>query len=94
MNTAPQYREYVPPPEVQAKLELSVKEAEGLKERTIYCPACHFRIDGIFEDCTGHRRIWCRKCKKFYIINLAYFRLQKSHRKSVYAFCFRKRQRR
>ena len=37
-----------PSPEVLRLLELSRKEVEGMGKRTLKCPVCGFRIDGVY----------------------------------------------
>ena len=53
-----------PPPEVQAKLDLCEKETAGLSVREIKCPKCHFVIDRVFSDVSGH---FISKCPKMQI---------------------------
>lgn len=69
-----------PSPEVMRLLELSQKEVEGMGKRTLKCPICGYRIDGVYADGVGHRDIKCQKCKLEVTINLAYFRRQQQKR--------------
>lgn len=62
----------------QSLLMRSRIEADTLKERDIRCPACGFRVQTVFSDITGHLKIKCPKCKGLFVINVAYFRKQKS----------------
>lgn len=66
-----------PPPDIQAKLELCEREAAGLSVREVRCPKCHFVIDRVFSDVSGHFISKCPKCKSQYIMNFVYFRKQK-----------------
>ena len=53
-------------------------ESDSLKERDLLCPHCGFRIQTVYSDATGHLRIKCPKCKRIFILNLAYFRRVKN----------------
>ena len=74
------------------RLELSRLEAAGLQLREIHCPFCDFLIDKVFSDVTGHKMIFCRKCKGEYPINLGYFRRVRE-RKQYDGFRFRRQHR-
>ncbi len=63
--------------DILSKLAKSKQEAEGLAKRNIRCPFCGFLIDKVYSDISGHKEIFCRKCKRKYIINLGYFRRHK-----------------
>ena len=81
---------YGPPtPEVLRKIILSGQEVEGMEKRDLNCPICGFRIEGMYQDRTGHAEVKCRKCKFEGPLNLAYFRRQCKHHR-----CFRLRIRR
>ena len=55
---------YGPPtPEVLRKIILSGQEVEGMEKRDLNCPICGFRIEGMYQDRTGHAEVKCRKCK-------------------------------
>ncbi len=56
------------------KLGDSRREAAGLTLREIHCPYCGFLVEKVFSDATGHKMVYCRKCKTEYPINLGYFR--------------------
>ena len=75
IRTPPSYAP--PPPEAQMKLEQSAIEVDGLDKRDVKCPHCGYVITREFADARGHFLARCRKCKKEYPINLAYFRRQK-----------------
>ena len=70
----------VSPEDVQ-KLQKSHAEVACLVMREINCPYCGFVVDRVFSDATGHRMIYCRKCKEEYPINLGYFRRIKQWRR-------------
>ena len=72
-----------PSQEVLWLLELSRKEVEGMAKRTLKCPVCGFRIDGVYADGIGHRDIKCQKCKLEATVNLAYFRRQRRQKRLV-----------
>ena len=58
------------------KLTLSHTEIVGLALRDIHCPYCGLLVDRVFSDVTGHKMVYCRKCKAEYPVNLGYFRRQ------------------
>ncbi len=66
------------PPEMTRKLTASRRETVSLKLREIHCPYCNFLVEKVFSDATGHKIVYCRKCKKEYPINLGYFRRMKT----------------
>jgi DNA-directed RNA polymerase subunit RPC12/RpoP len=77
-------KNYAPPSqEVIRLLELSKREVEGMAKRTLKCPICGFRIEGVYADGIGHRDIKCKKCKLEATVNLAYFRRQKRNQNYV-----------
>ncbi|SMC61788.1 hypothetical protein [Papillibacter cinnamivorans] len=80
------------PPEVRRKLQISKKEAENLTLRDIVCPYCGYLVERVFSDITGHKMIYCKKCKEEYPVNLGYFRRMKRRRYIQYKI--RKRQHR
>ena len=65
--------------EAERKLILSQSETEGLVLREIRCPYCNFLVERVFSDVTGHKMVYCKKCKYEYPINLGYFRRQKQY---------------
>ncbi len=77
----PRFR--LPSEEVLRKIELSMKEVEGMEKRDLNCPICGFRIQGLYADRTGHAEVKCRKCKFEGPLNLAYFRRQKRHHRYI-----------
>ena len=74
--------------ETRRKLSDSKQEAAALTLRDIYCPYCGYLVERVFSDITGHKMIFCKKCKEEYPINLGYFRRMK--RRHVYAVCRRR----
>ncbi len=66
--------------ETARKLELSRIETENMESRDLRCPICGYRIGTVYTDRKGHVSIKCRKCKFDGVINLAYFRRQKTSR--------------
>ena len=64
-------------PAVMLKLLKSKPETEHLAMRDIRCPFCGFLVEKVFSDISGHKQIYCKKCKQEYVINLGYFRRQK-----------------
>ena len=64
-------------PDTLVKLLKSKQEAETLAMRNIRCPFCGFLVERVFSDISGHKQIYCKKCKQEYVINLGYFRRQK-----------------
>ncbi len=75
------------PLETSRKLNASRKETVSLILREIHCPYCGFLVEKVFSDVTGHKIVYCRKCKTEYPINLGYFRRMKkmpvSHRPAL-----------
>lgn len=67
------------PQDIVQKLHKSDEETAELTLRDIKCPYCGFIVDRVFSDVTGHKLIYCRKCKEEYPINLGYFRRLKKH---------------
>ena len=74
--------------ETSRKLSDSKQEAAALTLRDIYCPYCGYLVERVFSDITGHKMIFCKKCKEEYPVNLGYFRRMK--RWHVYAACQRR----
>ena len=62
---------------VQDKLLKSKLETTALTMRNIYCPFCGYLVEKVFSDISGHKQVYCKKCKEEYIINLGYFRRQR-----------------
>lgn len=56
------------------KLRFSRSETEGLYLRDIRCPYCGYFVERVFSDVTGHKMVYCQKCKQEYPVNLGYFR--------------------
>lgn len=63
------------------KLQLSQSETEGLVLREIRCPYCGYLVERVFSDITGHKMVYCKKCKEEYPVNLGYFRKVKRWKK-------------
>lgn len=72
------------PPEVRRKLQISKLETENLTLREIRCPYCGFLVERVFSDASGHKMIYCKKCKEEYPVNLGYFRRMKRRRQIKY----------
>ena len=64
------------PPDILEKLKKSTQEAQDLTMRDIRCPYCGYIVDKVFSDVSGHKQVYCQKCKNQYFINLGYFRRQ------------------
>ena len=69
---------------IATKLGLTVvyenfAECESLTERQLACPYCHYPLDGVLSDTTGHLREKCQKCKANMVLSLAYFRRQRGY---------------
>jgi uncharacterized protein YbaR (Trm112 family) len=64
--------------DVLRKLSISRRESAALTLREIHCPYCSFLVEKVFSDATGHKMVYCRKCKTEYPINLGYFRRMKT----------------
>ena len=64
------------------KLMLSKSEIHGLTLREIRCPYCNFLVERVFSDVTGHKMVYCKKCKSEYPVNLGYFRRMRTRRAS------------
>jgi phage FluMu protein Com len=67
-------------PEIKRKLQISKMEIATLAIREIRCPYCGFLVERVFSDASGHKMIYCKKCKEEYPVNLGYFRRMKRHR--------------
>lgn len=80
------------PLEVRRKLQISKLEAAALTLRDITCPYCGYLVERVFSDITGHKMIYCKKCKQEYPINLGYFRRMK--RRRYFKYLVRERQHR
>lgn len=68
------YRQTAVSAENMQKLRLSRSETEGLRLREIRCPYCGYLVERVFSDITGHKMVFCKKCKEEYPVNLGYFR--------------------
>lgn len=87
MSNAQTFRQLkVLTPEVMEKLLKSKQEAELLTMRDIHCPYCGYLVDKVCSDISGHKQIYCKKCKQEYLINLGYFRRQKKLKYCVIKF--------
>ncbi|MBO4897477.1 MAG: hypothetical protein J5590_04180 [Clostridia bacterium] len=64
-------------PLILDKLLKSQLEVSTLTTRNIYCPYCGYMIEKVYSDISGHKEVYCQKCKQKYVINLGYFRRQK-----------------
>lgn len=64
-------------PEVRQKLHLSRQETSVLTLREIKCSYCGYLIERVFSDISGHKMVYCKKCKEEYPVNLGYFRRMK-----------------
>ena len=62
---------------VMENLKKSQKEADKLTVRNIYCPYCGYLVERVFSDISGHKLVYCKKCKAEYIITFGYFRRQR-----------------
>ena len=74
MNTVRTYHQRDLSTENRRKLQLSRSEIEGLCLREIQCPYCGYLVERVFSDVTGHKMVYCKKCKEEYPVNLGYFR--------------------
>ncbi len=63
--------------DILAKLLKSQQETEYLAIRNTHCHFCGYLVEKVFSDISGHKQIYCKKCKQEYVINLGYFRRQK-----------------
>ena len=66
------------------KLSNSRLETQNLTLRDITCPYCGFLVERVFSDITGHKMIYCKKCKEQYPVNLGYFRCMKRRRTFIH----------
>ncbi len=74
MNAVRTYHQTVVSAENLRKLQLSRSETQGLYLREIHCPYCGYLVERVFSDATGHKMVFCKKCKEEYPVNLGYFR--------------------
>lgn len=81
-------------PDVLRKLSASHRETAALTLREIHCPFCSFMVEKVFSDATGHKMVYCRKCKSEYPINLGYFRRMKNRQAARLLFSKKTRQKR
>jgi uncharacterized protein YbaR (Trm112 family) len=78
MNEVRSYHQKVTvSPETMQKLRSSRAETIGLSMRDINCPFCGYLVERVFSDISGHKMIFCKKCKEEYPVNLGYFRRMK-----------------
>lgn len=72
-------------PYLQEKLDKSQIGMEKVTMREIKCPFCNFCVDIVGSDVTsGHKLVYCRKCKRRYIISYAHFRRQARFGRTYY----------
>lgn len=81
-------------PDTSRKLSASRREAAALTLREIRCPYCDFLVEKVFSDVTGHKMVYCRKCKMEYPINLGYFRRMTNRQIVCFHLSQRERQKR
>lgn len=74
MNAVRTYHQGAVSAENLNKLQLSRSEAQGLYLREIHCPYCGYLVERVFSDVSGHKMVFCKKCKEEYPVNLGYFR--------------------
>lgn len=77
--------------DVQQKLRKSKAETAGLTMRDINCPLCGYLVERVFSDISGHKMVYCKKCKAEYPVNLGYFRRQKRRWYTTFAHLHRER---
>ena len=92
INTVRAYRQGFLSVENRRKLQLSRSETEGMCLRDIHCPYCGYLVERVFSDATGHKMVFCKKCKEEYPVNLGYFRRVKRWR-PYDGFRYRRQQR-
>lgn len=80
-NIPPKYPTAPLPEDKKRHLVVSFEECENLTERRLECPYCHYPLDSVFSDTTGHLRVKCQKCKANMVLSLAYFRCQRGYGK-------------
>ena len=83
MNAVRAYHQSAVSEENLHKLRLSKSETEGLFLRDIHCPYCGYLVERVFSDITGHKMIFCKKCKEEYPVNLGYFRRVRHRREAA-----------
>ena len=74
MNAVRTYHQTAVSAENLHKLQLSRSEAQELYLRGIHCPYCGYLVERVFSDVSGHKMVFCKKCKEEYPVNLGYFR--------------------
>ena len=92
MNAVRAYHQSAVSEENLHKLRLSRSETEGLCLRDIHCPYCGYLVERVFSDITGHKMVFCKKCKEEYPVNLGYFR-RASYQKKYDGFHFHRQHR-
>ena len=75
--------------DVQQKLRKSKDETAGLSMRDINCPLCGYLVERVFSDISGHKMVYCKKCKEEYPVNLGYFRRQKRRCYTAFTHLYR-----
>ncbi len=75
--------------ETRRKLKASMDETSILTMREIHCAYCGFLVEKVFSDVSGHKMVYCRKCKTEYPVNLEYFRGIRKREKSHTIFAKR-----
>lgn len=78
-------RRYTPSEENLKKLELSMKEVEGLEIKVLKCPICARAAMWTYSDKRGHVNFKCKHCKFSGPINLGYFKRQKRSGNYIYS---------
>ena len=60
--------------ENRMKAQLSATETEDMVDRALKCPHCGHVAGIIYEDCKGHYKTKCIKCRQIFTVNFDYFR--------------------
>lgn len=73
------------PPYLQEKMNKSQEGVDNITMREIDCPYCNFCVDIVGSDVVvGHKMVYCRKCKRRYVISYAHFRRQARFGRTYY----------
>ena len=69
-----------------SKFITAKKSGELVKKlmRDINCPFCGYLVERVFSDISGHKMIFCKKCKEEYPVNLGYFRRMRVLTNEIY----------
>lgn len=73
-----------PSPEVQEKLRLSMKAAEGIETRYLLCPVCQFKVRKVPVGVKEIVFVKCQKCKFEGVLHTAYFRRMRSYHRRLH----------